>query len=280
MERYNPLIRVEDDNLYIDEVRSWSKKKYKLVGAYCEIFSTGMKFKWENLIYIDLFAGSGYSKIKNTNEIYKNSALIALSVPNKFSKYILCEKNSKKYNALQTRINRDYSNLNITPIEGDCNKNIDKIIEAIPLYSKENKVLSFCFVDPYSINFDFLTISKLGTKIVDFLILQALHMDPNRNFGLYYKQDNKKIERYLGNPNWREEFDSKDSQNIIRFLADQYQKQMINLGYLNKKEMHQIRSDDRGLPLYYLSFYSKNTRGIDFFKKVEKRCTSQTSLDF
>ena len=28
-------------------------------------------------------------------------------------------------------------------------------------------------------------------------------------------------------------------------------------------------------PLYYLSFYSKNPRGVDFFKKVQQRINPQ-----
>ena len=277
MERFNSLINVENDGLYIDEVGSWSKEKYNLVGAYCDIFSTGMKNKWENLIYIDLFAGSGYSHIKNTKDVYKNSALIALSVPNKFSKYILCEKDPVKCNALRERISRDYSECNFVVLEGDCNKLANQIIKLIPKYSKTNRVLSFCFADPYSLDFDFSTIFTLGKdKLVDFLILQALHMDGNRNFDLYYKSNNKRIGKYLGNTNWRDEY---KNQNIVKFLANQYQLKMSELNYQETPLMHQIHSDEKHLPLYYLSFFSKSKTGVDFFEKVKKRINSQISLN-
>lgn len=276
MRRFNPLIEVEDDKLLVDEVRNWSKEKYKLVGTYCDIFTAGMKNKWENLIYIDLFSGSGYSKIKNTNKIYKNSALIALSVPNKFSKYILCEKDPEKCNALKTRVERDFSHCDVMVIEGDCNKKVDQIFDLIPMHSKTNRVLSFCFADPYSLDFEFSTIATLGKKIMDFLILQALHMDANRNFELYYKLNNKRIGKYLGNDKWREIF---NNQNIVKFLADQYQLKMTELNYQNTPLMHQIHSDEKKLPLYYLSFYSKSARGVEFFNKVEKYISPQLSLN-
>jgi len=32
-----------------------------------------------------------------------------------------------------------------------------------------------------------------------------------------------------------------------------------------------IRSDEKNLPLYYLGFYSRSSRGYDFWKKVRKR---------
>lgn len=82
---FDPLIKVPDDGLFTPEVRSWSLEKYKLVGSYCDIFTSGMKKKWDQLIYIDLFAGAGYSRIKETKKVYKSSALIAMSVPNPFT---------------------------------------------------------------------------------------------------------------------------------------------------------------------------------------------------
>src|ERR1043165_7534978 len=102
--KFNPLVPVEDDGLIIPEVGVWGEKKYKLVGGYCEIFTTGMKYKWDNLVYIDLFAGAGFARIKRTNKILMSSAMIALSVSNKFAKYVLCEEDPEKLAALKTRV--------------------------------------------------------------------------------------------------------------------------------------------------------------------------------
>ncbi len=77
--KIDPIINVEDDGLIIPEVGAWGEKKYKLVGGYCDIFTTGMRYKWGKLVYIDLFSGSGYARIKDTNKIVKSSALISLS---------------------------------------------------------------------------------------------------------------------------------------------------------------------------------------------------------
>jgi len=41
---FNPLMKVDDDGQYIPEARAWSPEKYKLVGSYCDIFTTGMKW--------------------------------------------------------------------------------------------------------------------------------------------------------------------------------------------------------------------------------------------
>ncbi len=283
MSKFNPIIQVKNDGLFIPEVREWSLEKYKLLGGYCDIFTNGMKNKWDQLVYIDLFAGAGYAKIKETGKIYLNSAAIAMSVDFPFTKYILCEKDEKRFNALSERVKRDFKDLNVVLIKGDSNENVLQLINEIPKYSKSNTLLPFCFVDPFSLNLNFETIKSLSNGLMDFLILQALHMDGNRNLEVYIKEENNKIAKYLGIQNWRELFEknlSEYNQNFVKFLADQYQKQMGLLKYLPTKHMHQIRSNQKNLPLYYLAFYSKHPRGVDFFKKAEKYVTSQYKLDF
>jgi len=282
MSKFNPQIEVTPDGLTTPIVREWSLEKYILVGSYCDIFTGGMKHKWDQLVYIDLFAGAGYAQIKEDKKTYKNSALLAMSIPNPFTKYILCEQDEEKFEALSERVKRDYSHLNYELIKGDSNTNVSKVLKAIPPYGKGNTLLPFCFVDPYSLNLNFSTINSLGQSLMDFLILQALHMDANRNFDTYLKDENNRIEEYLGVKNWRELFE-KDGviykKDFVKFLADQYQEQMSKLGYQKAKHMHQIRSNEKNLPLYYLSFYSKNERGVAFFKEVQKRIKPQLSMD-
>lgn len=283
MEKFNPQIQVESDQLFIPEVRAWSLEKYKLVGSYCDIFTNGMKYKWNQLVYVDLFAGAGYAQILETGKIYKNSALIAMSIPNPFTKYILCEKDPVRFEALKTRVNRDFKHLNVELIQGDSNLNIDKVLKAIPEYQRGNTLLPFCFVDPYSLNLNFSTVASLGKRgLMDFLILQALHMDANRNFDTYIKDENSKIADYLGMENWREIYEKKGltyRKDFVKFLADQYQEQMKSLGYQNTKHMHKISSNVKNLPLYYLSFFTKNPTGEKFFKEVQKRTKLQMSLN-
>jgi len=283
MNKFNPQIEVTSDGHHTPTVRQWSLEKYRLVGSYCDIFTMGMKHKWDQLVYVDLFAGAGYAKIKETGKIYRNSALLAMSIPNPFTKYILCEQDDERFAALESRVKRDFSHLNCELIKGDSNRNIAKVIQAIPPFKKGNTLLPFCFVDPYSLNLNFVTIQALGKGLMDFLILQALHMDANRNFDSYIKDENTRIAEYLGLQDWRNLFEkdgAKYRKDFVKFLADQYQEQMSQLGYQKAKHMHQIRSNEKNLPLYYLSFYSKNPRGIDFFKKVQERLNGQQGLGF
>jgi len=279
---FNPLIEVKADDLYTPEVREWSLEKYKLVGSYCDIFTSGMKNKWGKLVYIDLFAGAGYAKVIEKNKIYKNSAFIAMSTPNTFAKYILCEQDPERFNALKARVERDFNHLDVTLLHCDSNNNTRQIKQAMPVYMKGSTVLSFCFVDPFSLNLKFSTIKDLGDKFVDFLILQALHMDANRNFVKYINEQSNTISDYLGFQDWRKDFESDgvlNNKDFVKFLSDSYQKQMNLLGYQTTKHAHPIRSSSRNLPLYYLSFFSRHLRGEEFFTKVKSRIKPQLGLD-
>jgi beta-lactamase superfamily II metal-dependent hydrolase len=58
------LIAAPDDGLPAAEVGPWAVEKYRRVGMYAEIFSTGMKNRWDCRAYIDLFAGPGHAVIR------------------------------------------------------------------------------------------------------------------------------------------------------------------------------------------------------------------------
>src|SRR5689334_74862 len=100
MSKFDPLIYVNDDGHVIPEIGIWGLKKYKLLGMYCDIFTTGMKNKWEQLVYIDLFAGAGYAKTKEDSKILMTSSLIAASIPSKFTKYVIGEYDEENMYAL------------------------------------------------------------------------------------------------------------------------------------------------------------------------------------
>jgi len=170
MKKFNPLIDTSDDGLVLPEVGSWSTEKWRLMGAYCNIFTTGMRKKWDQLVYIDLFSGAGFARIKDTDRIYYSSTLIALSIPIKFDKYILCEKNPDLMDALKKRVQKLYPYENVSFVHGDANDEVETIKSLMPKYRRGNTRLPFCFVDPFSLDLKFNTIQNLGEDLMDFLI--------------------------------------------------------------------------------------------------------------
>src|SRR5882724_4175330 len=114
------------------------------MGGYSAIFNQGIKNKFNNRVYVDLFAGAGYAPIKGKNKILKSSALIALSIPTPFTKYIFCEMDEEKISALETRARREHPGKDILFIHGDSNKMVNKVIEEISRFGLVNYLFLFC----------------------------------------------------------------------------------------------------------------------------------------
>jgi three-Cys-motif partner protein len=279
---YEPSIPAKDDGLFFGEVGSWAEDKHRLVGLYDSLFSTGMKNKWDSRVYIDLYAGPGLLKIRDTNKFIWGSPILALGVQDPFDKYIFCENDSDALNALNKRVAAHFPSANVEFVPGSCDKQVDRISHLIPKAARTHHVLSFCFVDPFDLSIQFSTIKRIAEHFVDFLFLLALHMDANRNLATYLDTKNRKIDDFLEMPDWRERWMRlQEPKNFPRFLAEMYAEQMQTLGYLPVEfdKMKQVRSDVKNLPLYHLALFSRHALAFEYWDDVLKYSTPQLRLD-
>ena len=104
---------------HLPEIGPWGEEKYRLVGNYAQIFATSMKQKWQCRFYIDLFAGAGRARIRETRKIVDGSPLIALGIEDRFDRYIFCEKDLTKIDALTKRVTSDYSGIDVHYVAGE-----------------------------------------------------------------------------------------------------------------------------------------------------------------
>jgi len=277
-----PTSYLQDDGLPTPEVGSWAEEKYRLANLYNRLFSTGMKKKWDCRVYIDLYAGAGRSKIRGTNHILEASPLLALGVPDKFNKYIFCEKDRALIQALRRRVMDQYPEIDVAYVEGDCHEKVGEITSKIPAHSSKRKVLSFCFIDPFDISIEFETIRALSQWFMDFLIILAVGMDATRNEQFYTRPNNKRVDSFLGISDWRTRWQKASVKGIAfrHFLCQEYANQMETLGYkkVPLSKMKEVRSNEKNLPLYHLAFFSKHDLGYEFWDQVLKYSTDQQLL--
>src|SRR5271167_1005046 len=205
-------IIAEDDGLPYSEVGAWAEDKYTLVGLYDRLFSTGMKNKWPTRVYIDLYSGPGFVRVRGTTRMMVGSPLLALGTPDPFDKYIFCDSDPDLLETLGARVSRLSPTANATFIRGDCNESIEEICASIPSRSPGRGVLTFCFVDPYDISIRSSTVKRLSSYFIDSLFLLALQVDANRNIERYLGLGNSKVEEFLGLPDWRERWRIADSR--------------------------------------------------------------------
>jgi len=274
-------LRVDDDGLFCAPVHHWAEEKYRLLALYDELFSSGMKNKWGQRVYIDLYAGGGISHVQGTSTFLKGSPLIALTVDCPFDKYIFCEENEELLSVLRARAGRITPSANVSYVLGDCDSKIDEICREIPKALPGNSVLSLCLVDPFDFGIQFDTLRRLSRFYIDFVVLLAIGMDANRNYDRYVEGNSPKIDNALGNTEWRERWKAEVRRSDFRrFLAIEFSKSMESLGYLQTPldRMKLVRSDEKNLPLYYLALFSRSGTAHKFWEQVLKYGTDQTKL--
>jgi len=273
-----------NDGLYFDkDVGAWSATKYRLVHLYASLFSAGMKNKWKERVYIDLYAGAGYARVRNTQKILVGSPLLALSVGAPFDKYIFCERNRKCITALEARVRREAPMANVAFISGDCNTQVDKIVSEIPAASRDHNVLGLCFVDPFDLGIKFQSIKTLSSRYLDFLFLLA-DMDPSRACQTYVGENSTKVDEFLGITTWRTawEIERQNGKAFPKFLAEQFALRMETLNYRPQPlyKMKEVRSDEKNTPLYHLALFSRCDQAYKFWDEVLTYSEDQLAIPF
>ena len=241
-----------------------------------------MKYKWDQRVYIDLYAAAGYSRVKGTQKILRSSPILALGVTHPFDKYIFCEESPDLLEALKARVARIAPQANVAYVPGDCDSKIADVCKEIPKGSSTNKVLSLCLVDPFDFGLKFATIKKLSAVYMDFVVLLAIGMDANRNYDHYVDGASTKIDDALGNIEWRERWKTARAQRIDfrRFLAQEFSMSMQSLDYLEQPldRMKLVKSTEKNLSLYYIALFSRHKTAHKFWDDVLKYGTDQQSL--
>lgn len=276
---YERLPHAEPDELFAPDVGAWARQKNMRLWNYLGIFTTGMKTSYDTRVYVDLFAGSGKNRIKKTSEWLLGSPLLALSVRDQFDRLIFCEKDAEKADALKIRAFRMRTD-NVHVLNLDANEDVSEVERLIPYRG----ALTFCFVDPYDIGFNFNQLVRLTkSRRMDVLILLAVQMDARRNLEIYRREENQKISRMLGRDDWRDDWSAAENSGVPfgRWFRTAFTGSMEGIGYVRPKDadIQTIKLRDVGnVGLYDLAFYSKHERGYDFWRKAVKGATDQTSL--
>ena len=264
----------QDDGLFIPTVGEWSRDKHYFLMRYIDAFVTAMKDKpWAGLHYIDIFAGAGIERLKDSKELDWGSALIAAKAPHSFDKLHLCEKNKQAYDALNTRISKIKPDSQV--LHGDANEKIQEILEDIP-----DRTLSLAFLDPYGLHLDFDTLRALAKRRADLIIFFPDHLDALRNWeGSYLDKPDSNLDRYLGKgSDWRSIINKTPQARRAEVLRELYVKQVRTLGY-TKFEYERISM--KGHPLYILIFCSRSERGVDLWRKTSQmKPDGQRTFDF
>ena len=174
----------EDDGLPVRNVGPWTEDKLFYWHRYVEITTTAMvdKPQWSaGLVYVDLFAGPGICRIRDSQKRIPGSVLIAAHAMKPFRRIVACEMDQDLAAACETRLRRTYASSRSTVLVGDCNQLIGRVVDLIP-----DRALTLAFVDPEGLHARFETLATLTSgRRADLLVLFADRMDIVRNVESY-----------------------------------------------------------------------------------------------
>jgi len=253
------------DGLLVRPVGRWSTDKLHYVDQYMDIFSNGMKNKWERLVYIDLFSGPGRSRIRGTGREIDGSPLFALNAKYPFTHLFLNDSNADATDALRSRLNDRAGGRKITLATQDCN---------VAAYDARDQFvgrsLGMAFIDPtaFQITFDAIEEMTSGLRIDLIITLMTGYL---RRF-IEHPSLQARLDPFFGSRDWRQFVDLRASGGRVEFrhLLDHYEAQLRKLGYRDVDDHVRI-TNSRNSTIYHLVFASKHERGLEFFRKISQK---------
>lgn len=257
-----------DDGLPVQCVGSWATDKHHYLRNYIEAtrsvrkrYVSGEPGRNGGAAFVDLFAGPGRARVRDSGDIIDGSPLIALAHDHApFTSVVLCELDDENADTLRQRT-AAHSN-RVCVLHGDCNDVVDDALRVIPEHG-----LNIALVDPFGLSpLRFETLSKLAAiKRMDFL----LHFPTStikRNF--QHNSLKRDIDRFLGTDVWRERM----GEGLkISVLIQVLREQLAAFGYDTNDVLRSvpIKNNQRGV-LYHLVFASKHDRGGKIWNSITK----------
>ncbi|MXY78444.1 MAG: three-Cys-motif partner protein TcmP [Chloroflexi bacterium] len=247
------------------EVEPWSEDKLFYVERYIDIFTKGMKDKWANLVYADLFAGPGININKDSREQSRGSALLAVDAP--FTKVFLSDADPDVVEALKARTtDQDPGRVRVECL--DCNEAATKAREFLFPRGPGGGTLGLALLDPFAYQISFDSVRRLSAGlpldlIVTFMTNFVRRFLYETSFGA-----GSDFERFMGTDEYLALRDEPTAA-ITRALLDMYERQLKSIDYRYADDDSRILNTKRST-IYHLVFASKDPRGADFFKKISR----------
>ena len=279
LEKFNPIIPAEDDGFTAENAFPWTLRKNKIIQEYLQVFTSTMRRKFNYLVYLDLFAGSGLKKIDNSQYTY-GAPIMALDDSNGFAKHIFCEPNSSKSEALRIRVNKYYRHKNVVVFSGDPNKMIDRLEYYIPESTEKYKVSTICLIDLLSFDVEFDTVKLLSDLGVNFLVLLSLPWEGIDNFQTSTGEERELLNAFLGKPlsECQDYGNIANDEQFFRFMVKNYHMQLKELGYSAKGSFYAIEASEMSIPYFFAGYYSNNKGARKIHSDVLKKVVHQIRL--
>ena len=243
----------------LTEYRLFTALKLISIHFYSSVFAPIAHHHGDGAVYVDLFAGTGLVRTKNSRREYlSGSPICATSLDRGAFDYIVCVESEKnRCDVLAERLRSKIQQDKFDVVHGNCNEKIGEVIENILTRYKNPIVL--VFADPEALQLKFKTLQRLAAefKKCDFVI----HVNAQA-----VKRVEGKVKRGINNvASSLTEFYNCDISEVLAMLSNDtpektYAKRVQDVLGKPIGDMIKIRSS-RGKVEYYVLFYTRLTSG-------------------
>jgi len=169
----------------IYEKRGWAALKLVCLMFYADVYTKIIPKYYDKMIYIDLLAGPGINRVKETGDLIIGSPIIAATMEPPFDRLIFVENGVDRSEALECRLSSVLDGSVFSVYNKKCDEIIDEIIDKI---IDENLSVGRChylaFVDCEGLDIAWDTVEKLLQYDGDF-IFNFQTSEINRVLGAY-----------------------------------------------------------------------------------------------
>lgn len=258
---------LSDDSLYLPasdglparKSGDWARRKHHYLRNYCGITTVSMKNKFK-LVYLDVMAGPGRCKIRETGEEFPGSPFVALDYD--FSEYILIESDPGLADALNKRVAQHQKAHKVKIITEDW---ISVVTSGRLKFDASTLVVAF--VDPTGISQVPMSAMKELAKNprIDLLVTIQHRLGIVWNTPQYRASTSGQtaLDAFLGDHSWRD-WNQKDPTEFGRMAVQKFCDNFQKQGFINTRHI----SVPENNPLYRFTLFSRHTRGEEFWLKI------------
>lgn len=261
------------DNLMARVSGLWAMEKLTYVEKYMDIFSTGMKKRWETRTYVDLMSGPGLC-VTDDGQEFPGSPLRALATKTPFSRVVLVEGDADLADALKTRVAKSVHRETAEILTGDCN---DKAVIANIRKLVPSDALTLAFVDMLGLDVRLDTLARLtdGRRMDLAITFQIGDLKRNVGGALKNPGEGRRFDEFFGTEDWRETVWAHRSGNmpgldLATAFTDFYEERLKTLGYPHVTRSLDVMKNSKNVHLYRLLLASRHPRAVDFFEKISQ----------
>lgn len=245
------------DGFSVTATEPWFKVKVEVIQSYLRAFVLNVSAKADEIVFVDLFSGSGLYSVGHQKEIFQGSSFASLSSDLPITQWILCEREPESLKLLHRRVDRFFARKNVSILDAELSYLPDKFRKIITPSKRGYTVAVFCLVDPFNFDVPLVTIDALASLGFNFLIPFTFMLNDRSNYQYYLREHPERLLRYLGINNFERMTGVQNNLQFYKRIVRMYQNRMLVLGLNTALSVHKVESRLMELPAYYIGLFSR-----------------------